>query len=122
MSHLAQNDLNEMFQSAYRKHHSTETALLRVYNDFLKGADDRKVKILVMLDLSSAFDTIYHKILIIRLESSFGIKGTALKCFASYLKKNRTQSVKVSGFQSEKRFLQFGVPRRSVLGPVLFTM
>ena len=60
-------------------------------------------------------------ILIKRLECSFGVKGTALKWFASYLK-NRTQSVKVSGFQSEKGFLQFGVPQGSVLGPVLFTM
>ena len=121
LSHLAQNDLNEMFQSAYRKHHSTETAILRVCNDFLKEADDRKVNLLVLLDLSAAFDRIDHNILIKRLECSFGVKGTALKWFASYLK-NRTQSVKVSGFQSEKGFLQFGVPQGSVLGPVLFTM
>ena len=58
---------------------------------------------------------------LLRLECSFGVKGTALKWFASYLK-NRPQSVKVSGFQSEKGFLQFGVPQGSVLGPVLFTM
>ena len=113
--------MNELFQSAYRKHHSTETAILRVCNDFLEGADDRKVNLLVLLDLSAAFDTIDHDILIKRLECSFGVKGTALKWFASYLK-NRTQSVKVSGFQSEKGFLQFGVPQGSVLGPVLFTM
>ena len=110
-----------MFQSAYRKHHSTETAILRVCNDFLEEADDRKVNLLVLLDLSAAFDTIDHNILIKRLECSFGVKGTALKWFASYLK-NRTQSVKVSGFQLEKGFLQFGVPQGSVLGPVLFTM
>ena len=111
-----------MFQPAYRKHHSTETAILRVCNDFLEGADDRKVN-LVLLDLSAAFDTIDHNILVKRLECSFGVKGTALKWFASYLK-NRTQSVKVSGFQSGKGFLQvhFGVPQGSVLGPVLFTM
>ena len=106
-----------MFQSAYRKHHSTETTILRVCNE---GADDRKVNLLVLLDLSAAFDTIDHNILIKRFECSFGVKGTALKWFASYLK-NRTQSVKVSGFQSEKGFLQFGVPQGSVLGPVLFT-
>ena len=118
LSHLAQNDLNEMFQSAYRKHHSTETAILRVCNDFLEGAEDRKINLLVFLDLSAAFDTIDHNILIKRLECSFGVKGTALKWFASY----RTQSVKVSGFQSEKGFLQFGVPQGSVLSPALFTM
>ena len=73
LSHLAQNDLNEMFQSAYRKHHSTETAILRVCNDFFKGADDRKVNLQALLDLSAAFDTIDHNIK--RLESSFGVKG-----------------------------------------------
>ena len=84
---MAQNDLHEMFQSTYRKHHSTESAILRVCNDFLKGADDRKVNLLVLLDLSAAFDTADHAIFIKRLESSFGVKGTALKWFASYLKK-----------------------------------
>ena len=87
MSHLAQNDLNEMFQSAYRKHHSTETSILRVCNDFLKGTDDGKVKLLVLLDLSSDFDTVEQKFLIKRLESSFGVKGTAPEWFAFYLKK-----------------------------------
>ena len=121
MIHLAQNDLKEMFQSAYRKHHSTETDILRVCNNFLNKADDRKVNLLVLFDLLAAFDTIDHNILIKRLESSFGVKGTALKWFASYLE-NRTRSVKVSEFQSEKGFLQFGVPRVSGLGPVLFTI
>ena len=101
-----------MFQSAYRKHHSTETAILRLCNDFFKGADDRKVNLLVLFDLSAAFATIGHNILIKRLESSFGVKGTTLKWFAFYLK-NRNRSVKVSGFQSEKGFLQIGVPQGS---------
>ena len=121
MSHIAQNDLNETLQSAYRKHHSTETAILCVCNDFLKGADDRKANLLVLLDFSAAFDTINNYILIKRLKSSFGVKGTTLKWYASYLK-NRTQSFKVSGFQSEEGFLQFGVPNGFVLDPVLFTM
>ena len=83
LSHLAQNDLNEMFQSAYRKHHSTESAILRVCNDFLEGADDRKVNLLVLLDLSAAFDTIDHNILIKRLESSFGVKKIELSLLRS---------------------------------------
>ena len=98
-----QNDLNGMFQSAHRKHHSTETAMLRFCIDFLKGANDRKVNPLVLFDLSADFDTIEYNILIKRLESSFGVKDTALKWFASYLKK-RAQSVRVTGFQSEKGF------------------
>ena len=83
---------------------------------FLEGADDRKVNLLVLLDLSAAFDTIDHSILIKRLESSFVVKGTAVKWFASYLK-NGNQWISIG-----KGFLQFGVPQGSVLGPVLFTM
>ena len=95
LSHLAQKDLNEMFQSACRKHHSTETTIRRVCNDFLKGADYRKVNLLVFLDPSAAFDTIGRNILITYLESSLGVTGIALKCFAYYLT-NRTQCVKIS--------------------------
>ena len=75
---MAQNDLNKMFQSAYRKHQSTETAILYVFNEILEAADDRKVKLLVPLDLSAAFDTIDHNILIKNLESSFGVWGQLL--------------------------------------------
>src|SRR6267154_1904741 len=65
------------FQSAYRKFHSTETALLRIYNDLLLSIDQQKVSALVLLDLSSAFDTIDHQILLSRLSSNFGISGSA---------------------------------------------
>ena len=59
-------------QSAYRKFHSTETAVLRIYNDLLLASDRRQVTALVLLDLSSAFDTINHQILLDRLVSSYG--------------------------------------------------
>ncbi len=75
--------------------HSTETALLKVRNDILMEMDNRNIVMLVLLDLSAAFDTIDHKILLNRLEKRCGITGVALKWFTSYLS-NRTQSVSVN--------------------------
>ena len=66
----------EPLQSAYRPHHSTETALLRVKTDIIKAMDNQEVTCLVLLDLSAAFDTVDHKILLGRLENYFGITGT----------------------------------------------
>ena len=68
-------------QSAYRKFHSTETALLRIYNDLLLASDRRQVTALVLLDLSSAFDTIDHQILLDRLASCYGFSGLALSVY-----------------------------------------
>ena len=68
------NGLDETLRSAYRKQHSCETALLRVQNDILMALDSRKCVILLLLDLSAAFDTVDHEILLRRLHSKFGIK------------------------------------------------
>ena len=68
-----------------KKFHSTETALLKVFNDIACELDDKKVVLLSLLDLSAAFDTIDHTILLNRLNISFGIQGTALEWFKSYL-------------------------------------
>ena len=92
--HLSENDLLEIRQSAYRKNHSTETALLSVVDGLLRNADDRLVSVLALLDLSAAFDTLDHPILLQRLETTFGISGSVLHWFASYLE-GREQSVKV---------------------------
>ena len=70
--HLQSNDLYAKMQSAYRKHHSTETAIIRVYNDILHAIDGHQDVILVLLDLSAAFDTIDHQILIDRMHKQFG--------------------------------------------------
>lgn len=109
------------FQSAYRKFYSTETALLRIQNDLLLAIDKRKLSALVLLDLSAAFDTIDHGILLARLSSSFGITGSALSLLSSYLT-NRTQSVSINGHSSLPSPMQTGVPQGSVLGPLLFTL
>ena len=82
---LMTNHLDETFQTAYKEFHSTETALLRVHNDILCSLDQNKSVILLLLDLSAAFDTVDHAILISRLSNRFGVKGTALAWFKSYL-------------------------------------
>ena len=119
--HLSENELHEIRQSAYRKNHSTETALLSVVDGLLGNANDRLVSVLALLDLSGAFDKLDHPILLQRLETTIGISGTVLHWFASYLE-GREQSVKVDNVLSSPSPLQFGVPHGSVLGPTLFTL
>ena len=121
LKHLKSNKLLEPLQSAYRSGHSTETALLKVFNDLLIEADDGNVTLLSLLDLSSAFDTIDHAILLERLYSTFGIAGSVLKWCKSYLS-DRYQIVKVDSAKSDKKRLDYGVPQGSVLGPILFTL
>ena len=74
-----------------------------------------------LFDLSSAFDSIDHSILLQRLEITFGVSGTALEWFKSYLS-NRHQAVVIKGKKSSDHLLKYGVPQGSVLGPVLFTL
>ena len=119
--YLTINNMTEVFQSAYKEFHNTETALLRIYNDLLLEADKGNLSILALLDLSAAFDTIDHSILIDRLQQTFGLSGTVLHWFKSYLSE-RTQAVLVDGNQSESFPLLFGVPQGSVLGPMLYTL
>ena len=121
VNHLDKNGLYEVFQSAYRQLHSTETALLRVQNDILQAVDSRGGAILVLLVLSAAFDTIDHEKLIRTLDAYCGIKGDHLKWFLSYLK-GRVQSVQIESTFSQEQNLLLGVPQGSVLGSVLFTI
>ncbi|XP_077987025.1 carboxypeptidase A4-like [Glandiceps talaboti] len=83
--------------------------------------NNKKDVVLIMLDLSAAFDTIDHSILLNRLEFRFGVTGTALAWFKSYLL-NRHQRVKVTSTASSTSHIKYGVPQGSVLGPILFTL
>ncbi len=118
-THLEQNDLCEIFQSAYKKRHSTETALLRVQNDILRCLDRQETVLLVLLDLSAAFDTVDHDILLQRMETTLGVTGTAIEWFRSYLT-DRTLQVQIDGSVSTPHKVTHGVPQGSVLGPLLF--
>jgi len=101
--------------------HSTETALLRVFNDILLSTDSWDCVVLLLIDLTAAFDTVDHDILISRLEQWVGIEGKALEWFRSYLK-DRTFSVSLGDSESYSAPLLYGVPQGSVLGPLLFSL
>ena len=109
------------YHSAYRKFHSTETALLKIHNDILASMDASKVTALTLLDLSAAFDTINHTILLRRLDYWFGVTGKALDWFKSYLT-GRCQRIRLGDCLSSNAYLKFGVPQGSLLGPLLFTL
>ena len=114
------NNLFCSSQSAYRAGHSTETAQLKVMNDNLRALDDGNISVLTLLDLSTAFHTINHNILLATLEN-LCVSDTALSWFECYLS-GRTQTVTIGNNSSNPDFLCFGVPQGSVFGPVLFIL
>ncbi|XP_072046962.1 uncharacterized protein [Amphiura filiformis] len=114
------DDIWDILQSAYRAAHSTETALLAVHNTILRAIDDNRAVFVVLLDLTAAFDTVDHRILLRRLSQEFGIIGDAHRVFQSYLE-DRSSQVFVKGCYSDKVHLPYGVPQGSVIGPILFT-
>jgi len=119
--HLASNSMFNTFQSAYTKFHSTETTLLSLHDDLIQAMDKQQITGLTLLDLSAAFDTIDHTILLRRLSSWFGFSGQVISWFQSYLS-DRTFSVLCSHSISSSCTLSTGVPQGSVLGPILFIL
>ena len=118
--HITTSSNFSSFQSAYRPGFSTETALLHIFNNLSDICGKGNCAVMVGLDLSAAFDTINHQLLLERLKSDFGIDGLAFSWLQSYLS-NRTQYVKLGNHSSSPVELLAGVPQGSVLGPLLFT-
>jgi retron-type reverse transcriptase len=118
---LASTGCYDTFQSGFRPLHSTETALIKVVNDIRLNTDSGKTSILMLLDLSAAFDTVDHTILLDRLENWVGLSGTVLNWFRSYLQ-NRNYFVSIGDFVSESTNVMCGVPQGSILGPSLFNI
>jgi len=114
--YLATASLLPTVQSGFRPCYSTETAVLSVLSDILLAVDRGDFAALVLLDLSAAFDTVDHDILLQRLQTSFGIDGVALKWCQSYLT-GRTQHVRRGTDRSATVQLICGFPQGSVLGP-----
>ena len=109
-SHINNNKLDNPHQSAYKPGHSTETALLSIKNEVNLSLARGEPTALVLLDLSAAID---HNILLGYLKSWFGLGGTVLRWFASYLS-NRCQAIKIGSTLSELSNLIYGVPQGSV--------
>jgi len=121
VQYFSANNLMPRLQSAYRRRHSTETALLRVLSDILSATDKQCVTLLGLLDLSAAFDCVDHEILIDRLHKTFGLDGVVLAWMTSFLD-DRTQQVSYNGFMSTIVRLLYGVPQGSCLGPLLYLL
>ena len=121
VKHLELNKLHATHQSGYRANHSCETATLTMYNDLLCISDLKNKVVLLLLDLSAAFDTVNHKILLSKLKEKFGISGDVLDWFRSYLE-GRSFTVIIEKSKSKGCILKIGVPQGSILGPILFIL
>ena len=108
------------YQSAYRKNYSCETSIIKVVNDVLWNFENQEVCAMCMIDLSAAFDTVDHQILLQVLQSRFGVLDRALVWFESYLRP-RFCKVKVGTKFSTIRSLDCSVPQGSLAGPNLYS-
>ena len=107
-------------QFGFQKNKSTELALQSVINNIINTSETKETGYCIFLDFAKAFDTVNHDILISKL-SHYGIRGTSLNWFKSYLN-NRRQHTEINGILSDIDTIRCGVPQGSVLGPLLFLL
>ena len=119
-TYLEESQILDGSQYGFRRNRSTEYAALEVIDRIITKMDNNKIPINIYLDLSKAFDTIDHSILIDKLQF-YGIKGTNLNLFHSYLT-NRKQYTEIDDLKSSILPIQTGVPQGSILGPLLFIL
>ena len=119
IEYLDNNKILNQFQSAYTTYKSTETALTHILNNILLHPT-KHCSIIIFLDFSAAFDTIYHNLLIRRLQC-IGITGTALDWFISY-HDSRTYSVCIDSYKTKLCIISHGIPQGSVFAPILINI
>ena len=107
-------------QYGFRKNHSTAYALILLYDKLSDAIDQGKVTLGLFIDLSKAFDTVNHDILLAKIQF-YGVRGVALQWFKSYLS-CRTQFVEYNGCNSSSKYIKCGVSQESILGPLLFLL
>ena len=117
-NHLVENNILTAFQSGFVPGDSTTNQLTFLYDAFCRALDEEKEIRVVFCDISKAFDRVWHKGLVRKLEAA-GITGTTLRWFTNYLK-DRKQRVVIPGAKSNWNYIQAGVPQGSILGPILF--
>lgn len=117
-SYIKQKSLLYPLQHGFQPAHSTTMSLLDIQDKISKAMDDNEYSLGIFLDLAKAFDTVHHKILLAKLEH-YGIRGTSLQWFKSYLS-DRQQQVSFNGTLSKFLSIKYGVPQGSILGPLLF--
>lgn len=118
VEYLEQKQILYAHQYGFRKNLNTTAAALSLLNNIRQAVDHNKFSSAIFIDLCKAFDMVNHEILLEKLEY-YGIRGIPLKLIESYLS-NRTQIVKIGGFESDLKPIKLGVPQGSVLGPILF--
>ena len=119
-NHLESHELLPSYQSAYRQDYSTETLLLKIYNDILWDMEQQKISPFIAIDLSATFDTVYHGLLLELMQKRFGVSDTDLKWMESYLV-NRNFEVKINESSSVPITVKYSVPQGSINGPIYFT-
>ena len=119
MPYLVENDRLSAHQSGNKKWHSTKTSLIYTSDRILTAIDQKKTSAVVLLDMSRAFDSVNHDILLKKLQD-IGLSPSTILWFKSYLS-NRYQAVRINTALSEPLLMRYGVPQGSILGPLLFT-
>src|SRR5258706_580577 len=114
--HINKHQLLPVFQSAYRPFHSAETAVVCIMDAMIAAVDNGHIGALTLLDLSAAFDTVDHSILLDILKKRFGMQGSALDWYADFLR-DRSQVVHVGKDDSERKTMRFSLPQGSALSP-----